>query len=82
MASLANCFGRGETYIIVTICYIIGYVVIATANGIGQVAGGQIVYSFGYTGLQLLTQIVLGDITTLRVSPRPLSSPRPSSADT
>lgn len=27
---------------------------------------GEIVYAFGYTGLQILQQIVIADMTTLR----------------
>ncbi|KAJ2962514.1 hypothetical protein NQZ79_g2376 [Umbelopsis isabellina] len=66
MAKLADYIGRGETYIVVVIFYVVGYILYASANDINQIAGGQIIYSFGYTGLQMLTQIVLADVTTLR----------------
>ncbi|WWD18029.1 hypothetical protein CI109_102476 [Kwoniella shandongensis] len=66
MAKLADVVGRGETFIIVTVLYVVGYIVIATANDVGQIAGGQVIYSFGYTGLQMLQQIVIADMTTLR----------------
>ncbi|KAJ9093910.1 hypothetical protein QFC19_008142 [Naganishia cerealis] len=66
MAKLADVFGRGETYIAVTICYCVGYTVIATAHSIGQIATGNIIYSFGYTGLQIMSQIIMADMTTLR----------------
>ena len=66
MAKLADIFGRGETYIAVTICYSIGYTLIATASGIEQIATGNIIYSFGYTGLQIMSQIIMADMTTLR----------------
>jgi biotin transporter BioY len=33
---------------------------------VASVAGGIIVYAVGYTGLQLLTQIIIADITTLK----------------
>lgn len=39
---------------------------IASANDIEQIATGEIVYAFGYTGLQILQQIVIADMTTLR----------------
>ncbi|CED82571.1 Predicted transporter (major facilitator superfamily) [Phaffia rhodozyma] len=65
-AKFADVFGRGETYIISVVAYIVGYAVIASASTINQVAGGDVIYSFGYTGLQILTQIILADITTLR----------------
>ncbi|WVQ85445.1 hypothetical protein IAT38_007610 [Cryptococcus sp. DSM 104549] len=66
MAKLADVVGRGETFIIVTVLYVVGYIVIATANDVGQIAGGSIIYSFGYTGLQMLQQIVIADMTSLR----------------
>ncbi|WVO17819.1 hypothetical protein L204_105517 [Cryptococcus depauperatus] len=66
MAKLADVFGRGEAFIVVTILYVVGYIVIATANNVGQIAGGQVIYSFGYTGLQMLQQIVIADMTSLR----------------
>jgi len=66
MAKLADVIGRGETFIIVTVLYTVGYIVIATANDVGQIAGGEIIYSFGYTGLQMLQQIIIADMTSLR----------------
>jgi len=41
-------------------------IIIATAHHIDQIALGEIVYAFGYTGLQILQQIVIADMTTLR----------------
>ncbi|WVF70813.1 hypothetical protein IAT40_005607 [Kwoniella sp. CBS 6097] len=66
MAKLADVVGRAETFIIVTILYVVGYIIIASANDVGQIAGGQVIYSFGYTGLQMLQQIVIADMTNLR----------------
>ncbi|WWC86118.1 uncharacterized protein L201_000989 [Kwoniella dendrophila CBS 6074] len=66
MAKLADVVGRAETFVIVTVLYTIGYIVIATANDVNQIAGGQVLYSFGYTGLQMLQQIVIADMTNLR----------------
>nr|XP_018267067.1 uncharacterized protein I303_01050 [Kwoniella dejecticola CBS 10117]OBR89225.1 hypothetical protein I303_01050 [Kwoniella dejecticola CBS 10117] len=66
MAKLADVIGRAETFVIVTVLYVVGYIVIATANDVNQIAGGQVLYSFGYTGLQMLQQIVIADMTNLR----------------
>ncbi|CDS08827.1 hypothetical protein LRAMOSA10188 [Lichtheimia ramosa] len=66
MAKLADYIGRGETYILVVILYCVGYILYASAQHIDQFAGAQIIYSFGYTGLQMLTQVVIADVTTLR----------------
>jgi hypothetical protein len=40
--------------------------IIASAHHIDQIALGEIIYAFGYTGLQILQQIVIADMTTLR----------------
>lgn len=52
--------------IVVVVLYCVGYILYASAQHIDQFAGAQIIYSFGYTGLQMLTQVVLADVTTLR----------------
>ncbi|KAL7410360.1 major facilitator superfamily domain-containing protein [Mrakia frigida] len=66
MAKSADTFGRAETYVVVLFSYVLGYILNASANSIGQIAAGTIFYSLGYTGLQILTQVVLADTTTLR----------------
>ena len=43
-----------------------GYVLIATFHSIGHIAAGKIFYAFGYTGLQMLQQIIIADLTSLR----------------
>ncbi|KAG6840370.1 hypothetical protein C0991_007145 [Blastosporella zonata] len=66
IAKFADVTSRGAAYTIVLIFYVIGYIVIASAKNIETVAGGIILYAIGYTGLQLLTQIIIADITTLK----------------
>ncbi|KAG6830481.1 hypothetical protein H0H92_000488 [Tricholoma furcatifolium] len=60
IAKIADVTSRGIAYTIVR------YIVIASAKNIETVAGGIILYAIGYTGLQLLTQIIIADITTLK----------------
>ncbi|KAH9846877.1 drug:h+ antiporter [Lenzites betulinus] len=66
IAKVADVSSRGTSYIVVLVFYVIGYIVIASANGVGALAAGIILYAIGYTGLQLLTQIIIADITTLK----------------
>lgn len=66
MAKLADTVGRAETYCIVCVFYMVGYVLLGASKTIGQIAGGTIVYTFGYSGLDLLTSIIVADATTLR----------------
>ncbi|ESK94305.1 drug:h+ antiporter [Moniliophthora roreri MCA 2997] len=66
VAKTADVASRGYAYLAVLIFYVLGYIVIASAQRIEAVAGGIVLYAIGYTGLQLLTQIIIADITTLK----------------
>lgn len=66
IAKVSDVVGRAETYVAVVIFYIISYVLCASAKGFGQYAGGYIVYCIGQTGMQILNQIIVADITTSR----------------
>ena len=37
----------------VIVFYVVGYILYAAAQNIGTIAGANIIYSFGYTGLQV-----------------------------
>lgn len=41
MGKLADFLGRGETYVVVALLYMVGYIVIATANTVNQIAAGD-----------------------------------------
>ncbi|OCH87436.1 drug:h+ antiporter [Obba rivulosa] len=66
IAKLADATSRATAYLAVLIFYVVGYIVIASAHNVGTIAGGIIIYAVGYTGLQLLTQVVIADITVLK----------------
>ncbi|KAF7363585.1 hypothetical protein MSAN_01015300 [Mycena sanguinolenta] len=66
IAKIADVGSRGTAYCGVLIFYMLGYTVIATAQRIQAVAAGIVLYTIGYTGLQLLMQVVIADITTLK----------------
>ncbi|KAF9229770.1 MFS general substrate transporter [Gyrodon lividus] len=65
IAKVADVSSRGTAYTGVLFFYVLGYIVIASAPSVSRIAGGIILYAIGYTGLQLLTQIIIADITTL-----------------
>ncbi|KAG8900112.1 hypothetical protein FRC00_014382 [Tulasnella sp. 408] len=66
VAKLADVTSRPVAYTSVLLFYVIGYIVIASANDTNQIAGGIVVYAMGYTGLQVLTSIIVADITSLQ----------------
>jgi MFS family permease len=65
IAKVADVSSRGTAFVGVLIFYVLGYVVIASAPNVTRIAEGIVLYAVGYTGLQLLTQIIIADITTL-----------------
>ncbi|KAJ7343319.1 major facilitator superfamily domain-containing protein [Mycena albidolilacea] len=66
IAKIADVGSRGTAYFGVLIFYVVGYTVIATAQSIQAVFAGVLLYAIGSTGVQLLTQVVIADITTLK----------------
>ncbi|OQU93795.1 hypothetical protein CLAIMM_00264 [Cladophialophora immunda] len=66
LAKISDVIGRAETYVAVIVCYVISYILCASAHGFGQYTGGYIVYSIGQTGMQILNQIIVADITSSR----------------
>ncbi|TDL21860.1 MFS general substrate transporter [Rickenella mellea] len=70
IAKVADVTSRASAYLAVLIFYVIGYIVIASAQNVGTIAGGIVIYAvYNYqnnSGLQLLTQIIIADTTTLK----------------
>ncbi|KAJ7174007.1 major facilitator superfamily domain-containing protein [Mycena crocata] len=66
IAKVADVGSRGTAYCGVLFFYVIGYTIIFSSWNIQSVVAGVILYAIGYTGLQLLTQVVIADITTLK----------------
>ncbi|GAB1522850.1 hypothetical protein RhiTH_005975 [Rhizoctonia solani] len=66
IAKLADSLSRPVAYSLVVFFYVLGYIIIASAQSIATVAGGIVIYAVGYTGLQLLLQIIIADTTTLK----------------
>ncbi|OAP63761.1 hypothetical protein AYL99_02988 [Fonsecaea erecta] len=66
LAKVSDVMGRAETYAVVIVCYVVSYILCASARGFGQYTGGYIVYSVGQTGMQILNQIIVADITSSR----------------
>ncbi|KAI1784448.1 drug:h+ antiporter [Ganoderma leucocontextum] len=66
IAKVADVTSRAMAFVLVLAFYVLGYTVIASAQSVGALAAGIILYSVGYTGLPLLTSIIVADITTLK----------------
>ena len=65
-AKFADVLGRTEAWIISIVLYAVGYVILAASGGIGAYAAGTIIRSAGYAAVQILMQIIIGDVTSLK----------------
>ncbi|KAJ3846885.1 drug:h+ antiporter [Lentinula lateritia] len=65
IAKFADISSRGTAYVVALLFHVMGYTIIASAQSINAVAAGIVLFAIGYTGLQLLMQIIIADITTL-----------------
>ncbi|WVF68087.1 hypothetical protein IAT40_002850 [Kwoniella sp. CBS 6097] len=65
-AKLSDYFGRTSILLISIIFYVIGTIVQATAKNLSAFSGGALLYQFGYTGFQLLVEVLIADVTSLR----------------
>ncbi|CAE7200818.1 unnamed protein product [Rhizoctonia solani] len=66
IAKIADLFSRPTAYIIVLIFYVVGYILVASAQTVYTVAGGMVLYTVGHTGLDLVTDIIIADISPLK----------------
>ncbi|KAG8807360.1 hypothetical protein FRC17_004496, partial [Serendipita sp. 399] len=66
VARIADLQSRPFAYFVVIISYVLGYILIASSHGVSQFAAGRVFQSLGSAGLQLLTQVIVADYTSLR----------------
>ena len=66
IAKISDVLGRAETYALTILLYIISYILCASARSFSQYVVGYIIYCIGQTGLQVLNQIIVADLTSAR----------------
>ncbi|KAH8887119.1 MFS general substrate transporter [Thozetella sp. PMI_491] len=66
IAKLSNVIGRGQTYLMTISFYVLGYILMASASTINTYAAGAVFYTVGQSGTNIMTDIVISDITTAR----------------
>nr|BAK05769.1 predicted protein [Hordeum vulgare subsp. vulgare] len=66
IAKLADLFSRPWALAVSVFFYAIGYIIVASAQNVSAVAGGQVVYTLGNTGIDFVLSILFGDITSLQ----------------
>ncbi|KAI0886432.1 MFS general substrate transporter [Annulohypoxylon maeteangense] len=66
VAKLSNVIGRGGTYFIAILFYILACIIMASAKSFNAYAAGSIFYSIGQSATNLMNDIVIADLTTAR----------------
>ncbi|PGH04451.1 hypothetical protein AJ80_08504 [Polytolypa hystricis UAMH7299] len=66
IAKIADVFGRVEVIFITVIFYVIGTIVEACSTNVESFCAGAVLYQIGYTGIMLLSEVLIGDTTSLR----------------
>ncbi|CAE6536813.1 unnamed protein product [Rhizoctonia solani] len=65
-ARVADRFGRLELILFATTFYVFGTILVAASNGVRMFVTGQLFYQIGYTGLMLLIEVLIADLTGLK----------------
>ncbi|CAE6471065.1 unnamed protein product [Rhizoctonia solani] len=65
-ARVADRFGRLELILFATTFYVFGTILVAASNGVQMFVTGQLFYQIGYTGLMLLIEVLIADLTGLK----------------
>ncbi|EEP77330.1 hypothetical protein UREG_02179 [Uncinocarpus reesii 1704] len=65
-AKIADVFGRVEVIFVTVIFYVVGTIVEACSTNVQSFAAGAVLYQIGYTGILLLVEVLIADVTSLR----------------
>jgi MFS family permease len=66
IAKVSDVLGRGETYLFTISCYLLSYILCASAKSINAYAAGIIFYAVGQSGTQILDQLIISDLSSAR----------------
>ncbi|KAK8039890.1 MFS general substrate transporter [Apiospora rasikravindrae] len=66
IAKVSNVIGRGYTLVFTVSCYVLSYILMASARTIGAYAGGFVLYNVGQSGTNVMTTVILTDLFSPR----------------
>lgn len=66
IAKVSDVLGRGEAYVFCICCYLMGYILCASSINFGAYAGGFMFANVGQTGANILNDIIITDISSMR----------------
>lgn len=66
IAKISNVIGRGYTLVLTVSCYVLSYILMASARTIATYAGGFVLYNIGQSGTNVMTvSITTSNVKTL-----------------
>ncbi|KAH9926641.1 uncharacterized protein BXZ73DRAFT_102896 [Epithele typhae] len=66
LAKLADLASRPVALLVALVLFTLGYIIVAASNTVDAVAGGEIIYTLGSTGLDFIAGIIVSDMTSLQ----------------
>lgn len=66
IAKISDITSRPYTYLVALIFYIIGYIIVATSSTVSGYVIGEVFVAVGSSGLDLINDIIVADLTTLQ----------------
>jgi hypothetical protein len=65
IAKFADITSRPYTYILILVAYVMGYIIVAACKNLSSYVVGEVFTAIGGNGLDLLNDIIVGDLTPL-----------------
>ncbi|KAI9730867.1 MAG: hypothetical protein M1834_005585 [Cirrosporium novae-zelandiae] len=66
IAKVSDVIGRAETYMFAVSCYVLSYILCASSKTINCYAAGVVFYAVGQSSLNLLHDVIIGDVSSMR----------------
>jgi MFS transporter, SIT family, siderophore-iron:H+ symporter len=65
VARLSDVFGRMEIFIVSVLFYVVGTIIESQSYDVQRFAGGSVLYQIGYTGIILIVELIVADMSFL-----------------
>lgn len=66
IAKICDVFSRQTAYILILASYVVGYIIVASSQNAATLCVGRVISSTGQAGFDLITDIVVGDLSPLQ----------------
>ncbi|QDS73308.1 hypothetical protein FKW77_005985 [Venturia effusa] len=66
IAKLSDVIGRAQTYALLVMFMVLSYIITASSKSFNNYAAGNIIYTFGQTGINVMNDIIISDFTEMR----------------